>query len=118
MPLKISSYRYGDPRPPGECLRIGTTRSLPRGVAKKDYARLDYFDAWLPLLAPGRELLHWYRDGDRTAAEFHRRYRKKMSETGTRQTIAVLAELAKKHRFPSAASVKTRPCAIARCSRN
>lgn len=57
MPLKISSYRYGDPRPPGECLRIGTTRYLPRGVAKKDYARLDYFDAWLPLLAPGRELL-------------------------------------------------------------
>lgn len=49
MPLKISSYRYSDPRPAGECLRIGTTRSLPRGVAKKDYARLDYFDAWLPV---------------------------------------------------------------------
>ncbi len=49
MPLKISSYRYGDPRPPRECLRVGTTRSLPRGVAKKDYARLEYFDAWLPV---------------------------------------------------------------------
>ncbi|MGC1276404.1 MAG: DUF488 family protein [Planctomycetaceae bacterium] len=96
MALKLSIYRYGTPRKRGEGLRIGTTRFLPRGVAKKDYARLDYFDVWLPLLAPSRDLLYWYRDGDRTAAEFYRRYRKEMSETDARQTIAVLAALAQK----------------------
>lgn len=96
MALKLSIYRYGTPRKRGEGLRIGTTRFLPRGVAKKDYARLDYFDVWLPLLAPSRELLHWYRDGDHSAAEFYRRYRKEMNETDARQTIAVLAALAQK----------------------
>ncbi|HEX6985204.1 MAG TPA: DUF488 family protein [Planctomycetaceae bacterium] len=96
MSLRLSTYRYGTPRPRGEGLRIGTTRFLPRGVAKADYARRDYFDVWLPLLAPSRDLLRWYRDGDRDAEAFYRRYRKEMAATDARQAIALLAELAKR----------------------
>jgi uncharacterized protein YeaO (DUF488 family) len=94
--LQLATYRYGTARKRGEGLRIGTTRFLPRGVAKKDYAKGGYFDVWLPLLAPSRKLLGWYRDGDRTMEEFYRRYRREMSATDARQTIALVAELAKR----------------------
>lgn len=40
----LSSFQIGTPRKRGEGLRIGTVRYLPRGVKKKDYAKLDYFD--------------------------------------------------------------------------
>lgn len=96
MALRLSTYRLGAPRTAREGLRIGTTRYLPRGVPKSDYARRDYFDVWLPLLAPSRELLAWYRDDDRPPGEFFRRYRKEMSATDPRQAIALLAELAKR----------------------
>jgi uncharacterized protein YeaO (DUF488 family) len=107
MTLRLTTYRLGAPRTKSEGLRLGTTRYLPRGIPKSDYARGGYFDVWLPLLAPSRELLAWYRDDDRSAKEFFRRYRnsakeffrryrKEMSATDPRQTIALLAELAKR----------------------
>ena len=37
----------------GEGLRIGTVRRPPRGVRKADFARLDWYDVWYPVLAPG-----------------------------------------------------------------
>ena len=48
----IRVVRLGTPRAKGEGLRLGTVRRPPRGVKKKDYARLDYYDLWLPELAP------------------------------------------------------------------
>jgi uncharacterized protein YeaO (DUF488 family) len=96
MKLRLSTYRYGTPRSEGEGLRLGTTRFLPRGVPKADYARKDYFDIWLPLLSPSRELLAWYRDADRPVETFYRRYRKEMSATDPRHVIELLAELAKR----------------------
>lgn len=99
MSLRLSTYRLGSPRPKGEGLRIGTTRFLPRGVKKSDYAARGYFDVWLPLLAPSRELLAWYREADRPPEDFFRRYRKEMSATDPRQAIALLAELARRTRL-------------------
>jgi uncharacterized protein YeaO (DUF488 family) len=96
MRLRLSTYRYGTSRRRGEGLRIGTTRYLPRGIPKRDYARLGYFDVWLPLLAPSSELLGWYREGERSADAFYRRYRKEMQATDARQTIALLAQLARR----------------------
>ena len=57
--LKLHTFQIGSPRKRSDGLRIGTVRFLPRGVRKKDYARLDYFDVWLPSVAPSRELVHW-----------------------------------------------------------
>ena len=50
----IRVVRLGSPRARGEGLRLGTVRRPPRGVKKQDYARLDYYDVWLPDLAPSR----------------------------------------------------------------
>ena len=45
------------PRLPDEGARLGTVRRPPRGIRKEDYARLGYYDSWLPLLALIRFLI-------------------------------------------------------------
>jgi uncharacterized protein YeaO (DUF488 family) len=55
MPIFI--VQLGTPRKPGEGLRIGTVRRPPRGVAKSDFSRLDYYDVWFPNLSPSAELV-------------------------------------------------------------
>ncbi len=55
MPIFI--VRLGSPRKRGEGLRLGTVRRPPRGVAKSDFARLDYYDVWFPNLSPSAELV-------------------------------------------------------------
>ena len=59
--MGIRIVQLGSPRAPGEGIRLGTVRRPPRGVAKADYARLNYYDLWLPELAPSAELLRWAR---------------------------------------------------------
>ena len=100
MALRLSNYCYGSKRRPGEGLRIGTARLLPRGVKKEDYARRDHMDVWLPTLAPTRELLSWAHKSNLEDAKvwktFAKRYRAEMGKTDPRQTIRTLAELAKR----------------------
>ena len=50
--MAIRVVRLGTARARDEGLRIGTVRRPPRGVPKADYSRRDYFDVWLPELAP------------------------------------------------------------------
>ena len=98
--MGIRIFRAGSPRQRNEGLRLGTVRFLPRGVKKKDYARLNYFDLWLPVLAPSRGLVHWAmsrKDWDaRTKKTFYARYAKEMSATDARQTIRFVAMLSKR----------------------
>jgi uncharacterized protein YeaO (DUF488 family) len=98
--IKLGIFRAGTPRKPKEGLRIGTVRYLPRGVKKEDYARLDYFDVWLPLLAPSTDLLKWikaeeWRSDKIRWSKFRERYVSEMSKTDARQAIKLLAELAR-----------------------
>lgn len=96
----ISTYRLGTPRKAGEGLRLGTVRYLPRGVRKEDYARRDYFDVWLPGLAPSRELVGRARPGEWTAAErdrFFRAYARELKgDTEKRQLLVALALLSER----------------------
>ena len=55
--MSIFIVQLGTPRKPGEGLRLGTVRRPPRGVAKSDFARLDYYDVWFPNLSPSAELV-------------------------------------------------------------
>jgi len=55
--MAIRIVRLGDPRAPGEGLRIGTVRFLPRGVPKTEYGPRNFFDVWLPVLAPTPETI-------------------------------------------------------------
>jgi uncharacterized protein YeaO (DUF488 family) len=50
--MSIRVVRLGSPRAPDEGLRIGTVRRPPRGVAKADFAKRNFYDLWLPALSP------------------------------------------------------------------
>src|SRR4051794_41866241 len=52
--VKLSTFQIGTPAKRGQGLRIGTTRRPHRGVPKTAWK--DYFDVWLPTLAPSEKL--------------------------------------------------------------
>jgi len=96
MRLHVQTTRAGSPRQRGEGLRIGAVRFLPRGVSKRDYARKNYFDVWLPSLAPSRPLLSRFLKSGMPITTFFRQFRKEMKGTEPRQVIKLLAEIAKR----------------------
>ena len=55
--VSIRVVRLGSARVTDEGTRFGTVRRPPRGVPKADWARRDFFDVWLPNLAPSEALL-------------------------------------------------------------
>ena len=95
----IRVVRLGSPRSPGEGLRIGTVRRPPRGVRKADYARRDYFDVWLPELAPSAPLVSFALSQPFTPKRwtaYAKRYRTEMSKPAAQRLIALLAALSQK----------------------
>jgi len=71
-------------------------RRPPRGVAKADYARLNYYDVWLPELAPSAELLKWALSQPLTGRRwetFAWRYRSEMSRPPASHVLELLAGL-------------------------
>ena len=100
MPLRI--VRLGTPREPDEGLRIGTVRRPPRGVRKQDYAERNYFDVWLPELAPSAVLVSWALSEPFTPqrwAVFEHRYRREMRQPATQRLIALLGALSSQTNF-------------------
>lgn len=94
--MAISIVRLGSPRARREGPRLGTVRRPPRGVRKSDYARLDYYDAWLPDLAPSAALFKWATSQPLTAnrwRQFADRYRREMRDPAAARLIGVLAAL-------------------------
>jgi uncharacterized protein YeaO (DUF488 family) len=94
--VSLRIVRLGSERHPHEGLRIGTVRRPPRGVAKQDYARRDFFDVWLPLLAPSEALLHEIKasGGDeRSWRTFVRKFRREMQQPEAARTLDLLAAL-------------------------
>ena len=94
--MAISVVRLGSPRTRNEGLRLGTVRRPPRGVKKTDYARLDYYDLWLPELAPSEPLRAWALSKPFTPerwATYARRYRSEMRTPVAQRLIALLAAL-------------------------
>ena len=92
----IRVVRLGTPRAKHEGVRLGTVRRPPRGVSKRDYARLDYYDVWLPDLAPTAALVSWAQSepwSDRRWAQFARRYRAEMRAPAAARLLALLAAL-------------------------
>ena len=96
MTLRV--VRLGTPRRPGEGLRIGTARRPPRGVRKSDYARLNYYDVWLPELAPSQKLVSWGLSQPWTDARwkrFARAYRREMSDPSAQRLLELLTALSR-----------------------
>lgn len=83
-------------------MRLGTVRRPPRGVPKADFAKRDFFDAWLPELSPSPELVDWAKKSawtDPRWREFGRKYRREMAAPETRHLIAALAALSRQTNF-------------------
>lgn len=96
--MSVRIVRLGSERLPDEGLRIGTVRRPPRGVPKADFARRNFYDVWLPNLAPSEALVKQAlsaaaADDVRGWRQFVRRYRMEMKTAEHRALLDTLAAL-------------------------
>jgi uncharacterized protein YeaO (DUF488 family) len=93
--MAIRIVRLGTDRLRGEGLRIGIVRRPPRGVLKSEYASKNYYDVWLPSLAPTADLvkLALAADSAKDWNRFVKRYRRQMAATDVSALIETLAAL-------------------------
>jgi uncharacterized protein YeaO (DUF488 family) len=93
--LPIAIVRLGTPRKPHEGLRLGTVRRPPRGVPKKDFARLDFYDVWLPNLSPSADLVTFAlaAEDERSWKTFEQKFRAEMKEPDAARLLDLLAAL-------------------------
>jgi uncharacterized protein YeaO (DUF488 family) len=91
----------GSPRAPGEGLRLGTVRRPPRGVPKAEHASRDFYDVWLPELAPSEKLVRQaLRAADERAwGAFAKRYRAEMKRPEAARLLLLLAVLSRQTDF-------------------
>ena len=101
--MTVRIVRLGSDRGPEEGVRIGTVRRPPRGVPKNDYAKRNFYDVWLPSLAPSEALLKSARsvgvDDERAWKAFVRKYRAEMKTPDIRALLATLAALSHHSNF-------------------
>ena len=96
--MAIRIVRLGTPRAKGEGLRLGTVRRPPRGVPKSDFSRRDFYDVWLPELAPSAQVVSWALADPWTPTRWRRCeriYRREMATPAARHLIEMLAALSK-----------------------
>ena len=93
--MSIRIVRLGSPRAEGEGLRIGTVRRPPRGVPRGEFASRDFYDAWLPNLAPSEELVKEAQSArdDADWKSFVRKYRAEMKRPENGHVLDLLAAL-------------------------
>ena len=94
--MAIHVVRLGSPRLTQEGVRLGTVRRPPRGIAKSEIGRRNFYDVWLPELAPSEQLLSWARSEPLTGTrwkQFVRRYEREMNRPESRHLLATLAAL-------------------------
>jgi uncharacterized protein YeaO (DUF488 family) len=96
--VAVRIVRLGTPRATGEGPRLGTVRRPPRGVPKAEFAKRDFYDTWLPALAPSVELMKQAQEAVAAADErawtgFTKRFRTAMNEPGASQLLDLLALL-------------------------
>jgi uncharacterized protein YeaO (DUF488 family) len=93
--MSIAVVRLGSPRKPNEGPRLGTVRRPPRGVPKTQFAKRNYYDVWLPVLAPSQPLVTLaLRSRDaRSWKTVERRYRAEMKRPDAAHVLDLLAAL-------------------------
>lgn len=93
--MTIHIVQLGSPRGPNEGLRVGTVRRPPRGVQKAEFASRDYYDVWLPNLAPSAELMAEGKavTDAKAWAGFQRKFRAEMNTPETSRVLDLLAAL-------------------------
>lgn len=103
--MTIRVVQLGSERHPDEGLRLGTVRRPPRGVRKERLAGDDWYDVWLPQLAPSAELVKEAQSSTSASAlprawqTFVRKYRAEMAGGDNERLIALLASLSRDANF-------------------
>jgi uncharacterized protein YeaO (DUF488 family) len=100
--MAIHVVRLGNARLEGEGLRIGTVRRPPRGVPKAEFASRNFYDVWLPDLAPSEELLKLGQASagdERHWGTFVKRYRTEMNQPEKIRLLDLLAALSRQTDF-------------------
>ena len=95
--MAIRIVRLGTPRARDEGLRLGTVRRPPRGVTRDRYAADDWYDVWLPNLAPSAALVATAKATVSGAAwkKFAARYEKEMTASEASRVLDLLAALSR-----------------------
>jgi uncharacterized protein YeaO (DUF488 family) len=99
--VAITILRLGSPRHSHEGIRLGTVRRPPRGVPKSEFAKRDFYDVWLPALAPSQKLVTFAlesRDA-RSWKAFERKFSAEMREPEAGRLLDLLAALSHQTNF-------------------
>jgi uncharacterized protein YeaO (DUF488 family) len=99
--VTVRVVRLGANRFPGEGLRIGTVRRPPRGVPKSEYSSKNFYDVWLPVLAPTAETVKLAQKAKTETdwGRFKRKYRSEMASPEARAILDLLARLSRQTDF-------------------
>ena len=99
--MGIRIVRLGTPRVPDEGLRLGTVRRPPRGVPKTEFARRDFYDTWLPNLAPSAGLMAMAQaaQDEKAWAAFQRKFQAEMKRPEASRVLDLLAALSHQTSF-------------------
>jgi len=99
--MSVRIVRLGSERKRGEGLRLGTVRHPPRGVPKSEHAARNWYDVWLPELAPSVRTVRLARAAasEREWAAFVKRYRREMAAPEKIRILDLLAALSQQASF-------------------
>lgn len=93
--MTIHIVRLGTPRASGEGPRLGTVRRPPRGVPKTEFSKRDFYDTWLPNLAPSAELMAQGQaaSNEKEWAAFKRKFHAEMKQPEASHVLDLLATM-------------------------
>jgi uncharacterized protein YeaO (DUF488 family) len=120
--IKLSTFQIGTPPKSGQGLRIGVTRRPPRGIPKSRWERDGYFDVWLPSIAPSPKLIRRFKDNlddpalvglSSTVTSVNL-----LSNAPGRQTLSLLAKIAKRAPVSVGCFARTNQSVIAHALEN
>lgn len=99
--MSVQIVRLGATRKSNEGLRIGTVRRPPRGVKKSEYASQNWYDVWLPNVAPTAELMRQGQtaESDKEWSRFVKKYRSEISSPDKSRILDLLAALSHTSNF-------------------
>jgi len=95
MTKQITYRRIYEEPAPGDGTRVLVDRVWPRGM-RKEAAHLD---EWLREVAPSTELRRWYGHDPDLFAEFRRRYRAELGDSGHQAAVGQLLDRAGRDRL-------------------
>lgn len=99
--MSVQIVRLGTTRKSNEGLRIGTVRRPPRGVKKSEYASQNWYDVWLPNVAPTAELMKQGQtaESDKEWSRFVKKYRSEISSPDKSRILDLLAAMSHTSNF-------------------